>query len=365
VSVSRQRLDDRQPYVYATHDGGATWQRRDAGIPADEPVNAVREDAKRPGLLFAATEKTVHVSFDDGRSWQSLQDDLPATSIRDVIEHGDDLVVATHGRSFWVLDDIEPLRQVTATAGTAGTRLFAPAAAYRVRANTNPDTPLPPEEPAGENPPDGAIIDYTVGADSAGPLRIEITDAAGRVVRSFASTDVAPTPDPDLNIPTYWIAPPSIPAATPGDHRFIWDLHETAPHSLSSDYPIAAIVHATPREPRGVLVLPGTYRVHLSVGGRTFAQSLIVRMDPRVPATLADLRAQYALDRRAAAGIDRSATLLERATLRKDAAVAARLRTANDRLTQLYLLTQGADAAPTAAATAAIDRILRDLDAAP
>lgn len=373
VSVSRQRLDDRQPYIYATHDGGATWQRRDAGIPADEPVNAVREDAKRPGLLFAATEKTVHVSFDDGRSWHSLQDNLPTTSIRDVIEHGDDLVVGTHGRSFWILDDIEPLRhmieplrQTDAKAGSADTRLFPPAEAYRVRANTNPDTPLPPEEPVGENPPDGAIIDYTVGADiagpaaSAGPLRITISDATGRVVRSFASTDVAPTPEPDLDIPTYWIAPPAIPPATPGDHRFIWDLHETAPRALSGGYPIAAIVHATPHEPRGVLVLPGTYSIHLSVGGRTFVQPLSVRMDPRVPATPSDLRAQYALGRRAAAGIDRSATLFDRATLRKDTAAAARARSANERLTQLYLLTQGADAAPTAVATAAIDRLLAE-----
>ena len=175
ISVSRQRLDDLRPYVYRTHDGGATWQLISAGIPQTEPVNTVREDPKRRGLLFAGTEKTVYVSFDDGAHWQSLQNDLPSTSIRDLVVHGDDLVVGTHGRSFWILDDIEPLRQAGSETASAPAHLFAPAVAYRVRRDTYTDTPLPPEEPVGENPPDGAIFDYTLARDASGPVTLRST----------------------------------------------------------------------------------------------------------------------------------------------------------------------------------------------
>lgn len=353
VAVSRQRLDDLRPAIYRTHDAGASWQRITTGIPAGEPVNTVREDGKRPGLLFAGTERTVYVSFDDGRHWQSLQSNLPPTSIRDLVEHGHDLVVATHGRSFWILDDIEPLRESAQNSAT-GMHLYAPALAYRVRSNTNPDTPLPPEEPVGQNPPEGASIDYTLGPHVTGPVRIAIADAAGRVVRSFASTDVAAPIDPEIVVPTYWVRPAASPAETPGDHRFIWDLRETAPRSIDGGYPIAAIVHDTPFAPQGVLVLPGTYTVRLTAGGRTLVRPLRVRLDPRVTVAPEALREQYALARRTAAAMNRSYQLMGRARTRKDAKSAARYARINTQLTRLFDVVQSADAAPTATVTTAV-----------
>ncbi len=361
VAVSRQRLNDLHPMIFRTRDGGMTWQSITAGLPATEPVNTVREDGKRRGVLFAGTEKTVYVSFDDGARWQSLQGDLPATSIRDLVVHGDDVVVGTHGRSFWILDDIEPLRQQAAAAGSTGVRFFAPAAAYRVRDNTNPDTPLPPEEPVGQNPPAGAILDYTLGSPVRGPVRITITDAAGALVRTFASSDVAPPIDPEIDVPTYWLRPAPIPPATPGDHRFVWDLHAMSPHALESGYPIAAIVHDTPREPRGILVLPGTYTVALTVGGRTLRQKLIVRMDPRVETSRADLRAQHALGELAVAGINRSYALYQRARQHHDRRNATRFGRLNAQLTQMLETTQSADAGPTVAAASTVARLLADL----
>jgi photosystem II stability/assembly factor-like uncharacterized protein len=358
VSVSRQRLDDLRPHIYRTHDGGVTWQRVTAGIPATEPVNTVREDAKRRGLLFAGTERTVYVSFDDGERWHSLQANLPATSIRDLVEHGDDLIVGTHGRSFWILDDITALREALHAAAGTPAHLYAPARAYRVRANMNTDTPLPPEEPVGQNPPDGAIIDYTLGPTISGPVALAIVDAAGRVVRSFASTDVPPPIDPAIDVPTYWLRAPAIPAATPGDHRFVWDLRETAPQSVDGGYPIAAIVHDTPHEPQGVLVLPGAYTVRLSAGGRTYSQPLSIKLDPRVVISAAALREQYALGRRVVSGMNRSYMLLARAKAHHDGKSAARYARINAQLTQLLDLVQGADAAPTATLNAAIKRVL-------
>ena len=160
AAVNRFRLDDLHPYIYRTHDGGQSWQKIVDGLPDDAPVNTVREDPERKGLLFAGTEHTVYVSFDDGDHWQSLRLNLPATSVRDLVVHNDDLVIGTHGRSFWILDNITPLRQWASGVVQSDAYLFVPQLTYRVRRNNNTDTPLPPEEPAGKNPPDGAMIDF-------------------------------------------------------------------------------------------------------------------------------------------------------------------------------------------------------------
>ncbi|HTE87679.1 MAG TPA: hypothetical protein VK639_01885, partial [Terriglobales bacterium] len=189
AAVNRFRLDDLHPYIYRTHDGGKTWQKIVNGIPENEPVNTVREDPERKGLLFAGTERTVYVSSDDGDHWQSLRLNLPATSIRDLVVHQDDIVIGTHGRSFWILDNITPLRQINAKVGAGDAYLFAPQLTYRVRRNNNTDTPLPPEEPAGQNPPDGAMLDYVLRSAAAGPVTIEIADESGKPVRHFSSTD--------------------------------------------------------------------------------------------------------------------------------------------------------------------------------
>ena len=298
AAVNRFRLDDLHPYIYRTHDDGKTWQKIVSGLP-NEPVNTVREDPARKSLLFAGTEDSVYVSFDDGDHWQSLQLNLPHTSMRDLTIHQDDLVVGTHGRSFWILDDITPLRQLSATMTNADAYLFAPEAAWRVQRDTNPDTPLPPEEPAGENPPDGAILDYYLKSAASGPVTLEILDSAGKLVRRFASTDKPEEVNTkELEVPLYWVRPPQPLSGGAGMHRFVWDLHYPPPDSLYHEYPISAIVHNTPRSPQGPTIVPGSYTVKLTVEGKEYSQPLTVNMDPRVKASATDLARQFALERR-------------------------------------------------------------------
>jgi photosystem II stability/assembly factor-like uncharacterized protein len=306
AAVSRFRLDDLHPYIYRTHDGGKSWRKIVSGLP-DEPVNTVREDPERKGLLFAGTERSVYVSWDDGDHWQSLQMNLPPTSIRDLVVHHDDVVVGTHGRSFWILDNITPLRQFSPEVASAPAHLFAPQVTYRVRRNNNTDTPLPPEEPAGENPPDGAMIDYWLGSAPSGAITLQIVDApSGQVVHHFSSDD---KPEPvnakELNVPMYWVRPARTLSASPGMHRFIWDLAYPEPDVLEHEYPISAIYHDTPRYPLGATVLPGQYKVTLTVGGKSYTQPLEIRMDPRVKPSPEDLRRQFELDRKIADALHR------------------------------------------------------------
>jgi len=303
VSVNRFRLDDLHAYIYRTHDGGKTWKKITEGIPDDAAVNAVREDPKHAGLLFASTEREMWVSFDDGDHWHSLQLNLPYTSMRDFVIHGDDIVVGTHGRSFWILDDITPLRQVH--EGDAGeSRFFQPQVATRIQRSTNPDTPLPPETPMGQNPPDGAVLDYVL-KDSAKLVTLEILDAAGKVVRRFASDD---KPEPFdakvINVPTYWVRQVPVVSGAAGMHRWVWDLRYPKPKSFERDYPISAIPHDTPAGPLGPFVVPGEYTVRLTVDGVSTTKKLKVRMDPRVLATMADLQAMLAAEQRAAADLN-------------------------------------------------------------
>jgi len=299
AAVSRFRLDDLHPYIYRTHDGGQTWEKITTGLPDDAAVNVVREDPVRQGLLFAGTERAIYVSFNDGDSWQSLQLNLPATSMRDLVIHNDDIVVGTHGRSFWILDDITPLRQLNEQIAAARAFLFKPGIAYRVRRNVNTDTPLPPEEPAGKNPPDGAIIDYTLQSAAPAAVKLQILDASGKIVRAFSSTDKpeATTEElgKELNVPLYWIRPPQILSDAAGQHRFVWDLRTPPPASLRHEYPISAIVHDTPRLPVGPAVMPGVYTVKLEVAGQTFSQPLEIKMDPRITAPVDQLDQQFRL----------------------------------------------------------------------
>lgn len=295
ASISRFRVDDLHPYIYRTHDGGKTWQSIVQGLPNDAPVNAVRADTVRKGLLFAATEKAVWVSFDDGDHWQSLQQNLPHTSMRDLAIHDSDLILATHGRSFWILDDITPLRQLDAQTSSAPALLFKPATAYRVRRDTNTDTPLPADEPAGKNPPDGALLDYYIG-NVTGPVTLEILDSTGKQVRKYSSTDKPEATLEELEkqlIPLYWLRMPRTLSAEPGMHRWVWDLHATAPVATHYGYPIAAVPHDTPQQPQGPNVLPGTYTVRLTAAGKTYTAPLTVKMDPRVHLSTSDLAAQF------------------------------------------------------------------------
>jgi hypothetical protein len=282
AAVNRLRLDDLKPHIYRTHDGGATWKETVSGLP-DGPVNAVREDAVRKGLLFAATELAVYVSFNDGDEWGPLRLNMPATSVRDLVVHDRDLVVGTHGRGFWILDDMAPLRELSAEIAAAPAHLFAPSPAYRYPRNTNSDTPLPPEEPAGKNPPDGAILYYNLKSAASAAVVLEISDGTGKLVRRFSSEDKPEPADPAINVPEYWIRPFQPLSAAAGMHRFVWDLHAAAASGgrrRGGEYPISAIYQDTPGA-QGAWVPAGTYSVKLTVDGRSYEQALTVKPDPR------------------------------------------------------------------------------------
>lgn len=295
VAVNAIRKDDRRPHIFRTHDGGATWVRIVDGLPERGPVNVVREDPVRPGLLYAGTERSVFVSFDDGDSWIPLQMNMPATSIRDLVLKDDDLVVGTHGRSIWILDNVTPLRQIDSALQARDAYLYRPQPATRVRWNRFSDTPIPPEEPMGQNPPDGAIIDYFLDS-TVSEIRLDILDDEGHLLRTFSSSDVPERLDSTLlPHPTFWVRPPEVLETGPGMHRFVWDLHLPPPSGAEREYPIAAVRENTPSVPVGPWVLPGAYSVRLSMDGFTSEQSLLVRMDPTVPALPDVLRDQYDL----------------------------------------------------------------------
>jgi photosystem II stability/assembly factor-like uncharacterized protein len=303
ISVSRMRIDDLHPYIYRTRDRGRSWTAITDGLPPDAPVNAVREDPARRGLLFAATETGVWVSYDDGGHWQSLQLNLPHTSVRDLWIHEADLIAATHGRSLWILDDISRVRQLEDGALPRAAVLYHPAAAYRMHRSTWTDTPMPPDEPMAENPPAGAVIDYFLPRAPAHPVVLEVQDSHGALVRRYRSDD-APVPSPEELareiIPRYWIATPGVLPARAGMHRWVWDLRYAAPVSTTHGYPISAVPHATPEEPLGPLALPGRYLVRLTVDGRHYEVPLDVKPDPRVGAPASALEAQLALARQLA-----------------------------------------------------------------
>jgi photosystem II stability/assembly factor-like uncharacterized protein len=297
ASVSRFRVDDLRPYIYRTHDGGKNWRLITGGLPADAPIDTVREDPVRKGLLFAGSETSVWFSLDDGEHWQSLQLNLPHTSMRDLCVQGSDLIVATHGRSFWILDDISPLRQINESVMQASAWLFTPAQAWRVRRDTNTDTPLPPDEPMGENPAYGAVIDYFLKETVQGPITLEILDAKGRTIRRYSSADrPAATDLSKLAIPPYWLRPARMLSSEAGLHRWVWNLHETPPESLRHEYPISAVPGKTPRRPDGARVLPGTYSVKFTANGRSLTAPLTISMDPRVRTPQKGLQQQFDLE---------------------------------------------------------------------
>ncbi len=386
AAVNTLRLDDVRPHIFRTRDGGTTWTRIVRGIPDGTITNVVREDPQRKGLLFAGTEESVFVSFDDGDRWQSLRLDLPPTSIRDLVIKDDDLVVGTHGRGFWILDNITPLRQLSAEHATGFLHVFVPQQAIRFRWNKYTDTPLPPDEPGAPNPPDGAMIDYVLAADARGPVTLTITDASGAVVRAYASTDAPEPPVEGRNIPDYWIRPAQALPATKGMHRFVWDLRYAPPAVQQFSYPISAIAMNTPREPRGPLgrarplhgdghgrrrvAVAATDRRHGSagdaVGGRPGAHPCGRDVDLFRPAD----------DRR---GVARGARLHARGRGRRDgggggadakvAALApfatgdASFARLNQQLGQLFGIVNGVDALPTTQTLAAIDKVHRAVQA--
>ena len=322
AAANTMRLDDMNPHFWRTHDGGRTWTEIDGGIAPGAVANAIREDPERQGLLYASTDTQVWVSFDDGDHWHSLRLDMPAVSVRDIQVKDDstclcsDLVAGTHGRGFWILDDVTPLRQIAQAQSAHDAYLFKPETAVRVRFGTNDPTPWPPELLAGENPPPGGIIDYYLAADARGPVTLDLLDAGGRVVRSYSSDDSLLVPDPatdpagydkicqqdprapDCGVPLYWAAPQMALSTKAGMHRFSWDLHfnpigERGPQGEGG----TAVPHRTYPSVNAPWAPPGAYTVRLTVNGKVFAQPLTLRLDPRVKTATAGLQQLATLSR--------------------------------------------------------------------
>jgi photosystem II stability/assembly factor-like uncharacterized protein len=321
AAVDRHRLDDQQPYLYRTRDYGASWQLIADGIAAPSFLRAVRQDSQDKNLLFAATELGIYVSFDDGDHWQSLQLNLPATSVRDMVIHGDDLVIATHGRSFWILDDISALRQVKHAMEVNGPWLYSPATTVRVDNDQFSGTPLPPEEPTAENPPNGAIFDYFLKT-SPEHVKLEIFDLNGKLVRGFSSDERSTGKRPAQAIAERWVPKPQTLDRRPGMHRFVWDLQwgSTAgtPEGQEDE---------GDGEPRGPRVIPGTYDVRLTIDGQVLTQPFKVLMDPRSTATNAELEAQFELGKKMFDEANRT-----RQTLAEINSVQAQLTAVSDKL---------------------------------
>ena len=307
ASVDRHRLGDNKPYIYRTHDGGKTWQNVAAGIPDGAYVNSVKEDPKTKGLLFAATELRVYVSFNDGAQWQALQNNMPVTSVRDIVVHGDDLAIATHGRGFWVMDQMSALRQI-AEQGEAivssNAYLFQPGETYAIRAGSMNGTPMPHEEPQETNPPSGVLTYYWLKAAADQPLRIELVDASGAVRACAASdTPVRPVDTETLNVQAYWEQPVPPPSAAAGMHRFALG---ATPGRGAGGFGRRGPVAAPPKDActgavapqaagrggrggggggfggRGASWLrPGEYTVRLTVNGKDYTRRVTIKPDPR------------------------------------------------------------------------------------
>ena len=302
AAVDKHRLDDYQAYLYRTRDFGKSWQRVSNGIPDGNFLNCVRQDPTRKGLLYAGTERGVYVSFNDGDDWQPLQFNLPMTSVRDLVVHENDLVVATFGRSFWILDDVTPLRQMDARVAAADTWLFRPETAIRTRPGSDQGTPVPMDESLAANPPEGAVLDYYLREKASSPIQLEIFDAEGNLVRRFASNDVLPRTNPnDVPIQVEWIRDPRPLLAEAGMHRFVWDLHYALPKS----------VHGSFWGPAGPLAVPGEYVVKLTANGKSSTQPLTIRLDPRVKVPQDALTRQFGLASKLAARLGDVSTALQ------------------------------------------------------
>jgi photosystem II stability/assembly factor-like uncharacterized protein len=407
AAVDRHRLEDYRPHLYRTHDGGATWEDLTDGIPDGDYLNCVREDPVRRGLLFAGTELGIYVSFDDGDHWQPLQLNLPHVSVRDLAIHEGDLIAATHGRSFWVLDDMTPLREAAEGVAEQRAFLFTPRPAWRTRAGSDHGTPLPPDEPAAQNPPVGASLSYYLRSHPRQPVVLEILDATGTVVRRYASDDVAQPVNPStLEFPAFWVPPPKVLSAEPGMHRWVWDLRWTDQVGAGAP-PGYEVFHGTTGGP---WVVPGAYTVRLTVDGTSITRPLAVKLDPLVKTPEPDLEKQLEVSTRvmearaeAAGAIHDAEGLLRQVRAAREAArsshsalpvVAALeekleallgapplpftqrpgpvppppslsgLRWVNGELGRLYGVLQGAEVAPSPDAMTAVEHALTSLHAA-
>ena len=369
VAVDNHRQDDFSPRAYRTNDYGRTWTASGSGLPSGEYVGVLRADPSHRALLYAGTDHGVYVSFDDGARWQSLRRNLPKAIVTDLVVHDNDLVVATQGRAIWVMDDISPLREMAALPFRESAHLFAPATAVRVRRNQNKDTPLPPDEPAGKNPPAGAVIDYWLSRDAVAPVRVEIRDASGGIVRRFASDDAAPKLRADRYFEDRWVRDEAPLPAKAGVHRFVWDLRAERPRCARYEYSIAAVDgEDTPKVPEGMLVPPGVYQVTLVVGDKKYVAPLRVDPDPRVPLDLPSLEAAFALSRdvvtQLARHTDATAAAAAPKTPERRGGERSELDAIGGALTELQIDLEGSDRAPTEPQREALADLKKRLDRA-
>jgi len=319
AAINTMRLDDMRPHLFRTHDGGKTWQEINNGIADGAATSTIREDPKRKGLLYAGTETQVYVSFDDGNDWQSLRLNMPASSVRDLQIKDDDLIAGTHGRGFLILDNVTPLRQITAKLAQEDAHLYGPQTAMRIRGDMNPPTPWPPEMATGENPPDGAIIDYYLGPKFSGVVTLEIVDGKGELVSRFLSTDPVPPLDPRYPDPIVWARPPRVLSAAPGHHRFLWDMqYPQVPGMSTGPDADQAVPHNTPSISTAPWVLPGNYTVRLIAGGETMSEPLKIVMDPRVKTSMADLEAQFKISKAIYDDLLRATSAIHEITVLRD-----------------------------------------------
>lgn len=317
VTNSFPGTETTPPLIYRTDDYGQNWKLVNAGLP-NSVAWAVREDPENRNLVFAALNAGVFVSFNGGDQWQSLQLNMPAAWCRDLAIEQNDLIVATYGRALWAIDDISPLREMAAKASeiaSSAAYLFAPAPSVRMQWDTYTDTPLNPDVPAAENPPDGAIIDYYLKSAPAGEIKLEVFGSTGKLVRAYSSAGETSLPY-KVNVPDSWLAPAPLLKKDPGLHRFVWDLRYPDPEQLLYtyygihvnyfEYTLAdhAIPHNTPwHEPQGPMVVPGQYEIRLTVGGTTYTQPLTVKLDPRLNYSTEELQRQLDLAQKVAASM--------------------------------------------------------------
>ena len=352
VTVDRHRLNDFSPRAYVTHDTGNTWREIGHGLPDGAYLKVVRQDPEQPGLLYAGTSRGVFVSFDDGEHWQSLQLNLPTTGVNDLLVHEDDLVIATQGRALWILDGVGPLRHQFHSPDASQPQLVQPETAVRLRFNQNKDTPLPPEEPTGENPPAGAVLDYVLPEGFSGTAKLEILSSDGAVVRSFDSEIVPSQARARIYFAETWLGSPQALPAGEGHHRFVWNLRHLPPPTLESRYSIAAVPGIpTPILPEGAFVLPGDYTVKLTAGGQTITRTLSVQLDPRVDLQQADLASLLDFQQEVKTLLTRVVSLHEEIETGNEEARAASVasvpRKVADALTELAIDLEHSDMPPT------------------
>ena len=372
AAIDAHRLGDFSPHILRTHDGGASWQAINAGLPTDQYVSVVRADPVQRGLLYAGTAEGVFVSFDDGGRWQPLQLNLPKAWVTDLLVHGDDLIAATQGRAIWILDDVTPLRQLAhgdRVQLTGPAHLFTPELAWRVHANNNRDTPLPPETPVGRNPPAGVPIDYWIGPGTHGVVTLEVRDGAGKLVRRFSSDE---EPEP-VNAQRYfeadWLRPEPRLAATAGAHRFIWNLRRARPRAMLYEYSMRAVFgEDTPTAVEGAFVLPGRYTLELRTGSAVYRAPLTIRLDPRVHESTAALEALDRFTRELDADLELAAAMDAERTRVHEQLTRLAPRLANDRTRsalagQAAALSEATRPRTGDGSLAAASSVLSDLDA--